>query len=317
MYKFKVIVVCFSFLFLLSCSSLFQRKNLNQQGLRVQQRSVPISARSSVYGVKKRVVVLPFYHNIHGVPLKVVEVAHKHFVKKLTESGRFIVLDYNLLSGGLQKYFNSKTKQYELESLLPSIENIGAVAVVEGELLNLDAKKVGDSIGIVRKIRAKVDAVVRLRVVASLNSKTMLNEKGVGSQEAETTRVIEYSYSDRFLREDPYLVQNSVDKAFQSKIPPLMMVMEKLSWEGRVAYVEGEKVFINAGRLSGIQIGDILKVTELGKEVYDPENGNFIGRTPGRMKGTLEVISYFGKDGAITQIHSGAGFTSNDRVDLY
>jgi hypothetical protein len=81
--------------------------------------------------------------------------------------------------------------------------------------------------------------------------------------------------------------------------------------------VSGERVFINAGRLSGLQVGDILKVTEEGDDVYDPENGRFIGTAPGRLKGTIEVVSYFGRDGAIAVVHSGSGFQENDRVELY
>ncbi len=93
--------------------------------------------------------------------------------------------------------------------------------------------------------------------------------------------------------------------------------MEKLSWEGRVAAVAGERIFVNAGRLSGLQVGDILKITDEGDDVYDPETGRFIGTAPGRLKGTVEVVSYFGKDGAIAVVHSGSGFQENDRVELY
>ena len=35
------------------------------------------------------------------------------------------------------------------------------------------------------------------------------------------------------------------------------------------------------------------------------------------MKGTLEVISFFGTDGSIAVIHSGSGFRENDKVELY
>ena len=84
-----------------------------------------------------------------------------------------------------------------------------------------------------------------------------------------------------------------------------------------MALVKGDRIYLNAGRISGIQIGDILKVTEDGEDVYDPESGSLIGRVPGRLKGTVEVVSYFGKDGAIGIVHSGSGFHENDRVELY
>jgi hypothetical protein len=71
------------------------------------------------------------------------------------------------------------------------------------------------------------------------------------------------------------------------------------------------------GKVSGLQVGDILKVSEDGEDVYDPQTGNYIGGVPGRLKGTLEVISYFGQDGSIAVIHSGSGFKENDKIELY
>ena len=84
-----------------------------------------------------------------------------------------------------------------------------------------------------------------------------------------------------------------------------------------MALIEGSRIFLNAGRISGLNMGDILKVTAKGEEIYDPESGDFIGTAPGRMKGTLEVVSYFGTDGAIAVVHSGSGFRENDSVELY
>ena len=71
------------------------------------------------------------------------------------------------------------------------------------------------------------------------------------------------------------------------------------------------------GRISGLQVGDLLKVSENGDDIYDPDSGVHIGKSPGRLKGTLEVISYFGNDGSIAVIHSGAGFKENDKVEVY
>jgi hypothetical protein len=88
-------------------------------------------------------------------------------------------------------------------------------------------------------------------------------------------------------------------------------------WEGRIASVQGERIFLNVGKISGLAAGDLLRVVDEGEEIYDTESGSFIGKSPGRLKGTLEVVSFFGQDGAIAVIHSGGGFRENDRVELY
>jgi hypothetical protein len=71
------------------------------------------------------------------------------------------------------------------------------------------------------------------------------------------------------------------------------------------------------GRISGVQVGDILKVVEDGNEIYDTELGYHVGKVQGRVKGTLEIVGFFGQDGAVSVVHSGAGFKENDRVEIY
>ena len=86
---------------------------------------------------------------------------------------------------------------------------------------------------------------------------------------------------------------------------------------GRVAKIIGTKIYLNAGRSSGINLGDIMKVITEGQEVYDPESGAMIGTSQGEVKGTLEVVDYFGEDGAICILHSGGSVTEGDFVQLY
>jgi hypothetical protein len=77
------------------------------------------------------------------------------------------------------------------------------------------------------------------------------------------------------------LIQSVINRAFVATIPRIVNAVEKLSWEGRVALVKGERVYLNAGRLSGLQVGDILRISEEGEDVHDPETGNYIGRVRG------------------------------------
>jgi hypothetical protein len=113
------------------------------------------------------------------------------------------------------------------------------------------------------------------------------------------------------------MIETLVKDAFLDFTPQIVGAIDKVSWEGRIAAINGDRLYLNVGKISGLQIGDLLKVMEDGDDVYDPESGGHIGRVPGRMKGTLEVISYFGNDGAISIIHSGSGFKENDRIEQY
>jgi hypothetical protein len=111
-------------------------------------------------------------------------------------------------------------------------------------------------------------------------------------------------------------IEEELLQLLKESMTEMSQVAGRLGWEGRVALIQGNKVYLNVGEKSGLRVGDLLRVSQLGDEVYDPQSGKWIGRTPGRMKGTVEVVGFFGEDGAIAVIHSGGGFQVNDRVQV-
>jgi len=296
---------------LVGCS-LFQRTPTPSSAV---VKDVPYEARSGD-NLRHRVVVLPFLDVNLQRSQNAGEEARRTMVRELVRTGQFVVINPNDVPQDPKKFLTPEG-EYDLEQLSKALSGMGISAVIEGKILDLRAKRIGDPVGLIRKVKARMEADVRLRMVAARTGREIYNEVRSAAVEAETTRVAERSFSDRYLSEDPDLIRQSIRQAVNGGVPAIARAVEKLSWEGRVAMISGERVFVNAGRLSGIQVGDILKVTEEGEEVFDPETGRFIGKAPGRMKGTIEVISYFGKDGAIAVLHSGSGFKENDRVELY
>lgn len=295
--------------------ALFDRPNTTSQVTGPEVRDVPQAARDT--GVlRHRLLVLPFLSEKADRSSTLGEEARRVVVRELMKTGQFVIVSPEDFTSDLKKYITPEG-DYDLTAISRLAASMGVAAVLEGKILDLRARRVGDSVGIIREIKAQVESDVRLRMFAGKNGKEILNEVRSSKIESSSTRIAERAMSDRFLAEDPTLVRQSVRSAVYAAIPQIIKAVEKLSWEGRVAMISGERVYLNAGRLSGLQIGDILKVLEDGEEVYDPETGRFIGKAPGRMKGTVEVVSYFGKDGAIGVVHSGSGFKENDLVELY
>ena len=85
------------------------------------------------------------------------------------------------------------------------------------------------------------------------------------------------------------ILRYSIKVAIRRFIPKIIDLGDKLDWTGRVAKILGNKIYLNAGRESGINIGDILKVITEGSEIYDPETGAMIGMSKGHVKGKLAV----------------------------
>jgi hypothetical protein len=278
--------------------------------------NTPPELGASNIGLRKRILVLPFIDEKISRSQNVVDAARAAVVNKLSQTQQFVVLKNSDMPKDVSA-FMTENREYDLEKLAPIANSLGVAAIIEGKILEIKAKRVGDEVGLFRDVKARVETKVRIRVMSSKSGRLLLEEVRDGVVESTTTRVVESTQSDRYLSEDPKLIHLSVRQAFQGSLVNITKSIDKISWEGLIAMVSGERVFINAGRISGIQVGDILKVSEEGDEIFDPDTGVFIGKAPGRMKGTVEVVSYFGKDGAICVIHSGSGFKENDKVELY
>lgn len=300
----------------LSACSLVTPRNQNGQMSKPEVRDVGYSARSSNdMNLRKRIIVLPFIDATAGRSEKSAQVAREAFLHVLKRTDQFVIVANSDFPKDIATYL--KNGEYDLEAMSKVAGQMGLAGVIEGKVLNLRAQRVGDAVGIVREIKARISATVQIRLVNTKNGSIALNETRTADVDESTTRVGERALTDKMLEEDPKLVDAVVTAAFASTIPKIVQSVEKLSWEGRVAMVKGDRVYLNAGRISGLNVGDILKITEEGEDVYDPDSGALIGKVPGRLKGTVEIVSYFGKDGAISVVHSGSGFRENDHVELY
>ena len=64
--------------------------------------------------------------------------------------------------------------------------------------------------------------------------------------------------------------------------------LDLLDWTTTIAKVEGENIYLNAGKLSGLRIGDTLEVFEPGKEILHPTTNLSLGWTTGKLKGSYK-----------------------------
>lgn len=70
--------------------------------------------------------------------------------------------------------------------------------------------------------------------------------------------------------------------------------LEGLDWFCRIAKVEGDEVFINAGRQSGLKVGDLMEVYATGTSWEK-----------GEVKGTIQISSCFGIDASVGKLING------------
>jgi hypothetical protein len=81
--------------------------------------------------------------------------------------------------------------------------------------------------------------------------------------------------------------------------------LDGMDWFCRIAKVEGEEVYMNAGRLTGLQVGDVMEVFRPG------ESGE-----PGEVKGKIRISGFFGIDASMGRLIQGKNPNVNDILKL-
>ncbi|MGE3974206.1 MAG: hypothetical protein AB7F59_06750 [Bdellovibrionales bacterium] len=304
--SFSLVVVGLSF----TACSLFQEAKTPER----KEKDVPFSARNSSEP-RKRILVLPFLETEKLNSPKVLENTRTSFIRAMAKSDRLVFVHPSDLSKDPSQLMVNG--EYDMEEVGRLAEALGVSALIEGKIIDVKAKKTGDDVGLFRRVSATMNVSARVRMFSIKSNREIYNQVKTSTVEGSVTRFADRAPSGALLIQDQSLLAEALTKAFYGSIGQILESIEKLSWTGRVAVIEGNRIFLNAGRLSGLQVGDLLRVTAQGEQIHDPESGDFIGIAPGRMKGTLEVVSYFGTDGSIAVVHSGSGFRENDMVELY
>lgn len=192
----------------------------------------------------------------------------------------------------------------------------GVNLVIFGRITHARVRQKADEIGFVRKTKSYAESILEVRVFDVLANKEIFVDKMDGNINDSSFRFF-MSERDAHIDYRRGLLRYSVKVAARRFIPKLAKLGAKLDWTGRVARIIGSKIYVNAGRRSGLNLGDILKVMTEGEEIFDPESGALLGVSKGQVKGTLEVIDYFGPDGTVAILHSGGSVTEGDFVQLY
>lgn len=295
-------------LLLASCSSgVIQRDG---QGKRPR-----IEERKYFSGVKKKVALLPFFNESPFESEDLEVNATEELRTELSRTGEFIVdpSSYKLFGTSKEIYVGGGMK---LVQLTRQAKIAGINFVIFGRVIDARVREKTDEIGVVRQTKSYTESKVEVRVYDVNAGKEIYTESLGGYADDSTYRFFSSDRED-YLSYRRDLLRYAVRVAVRKSVPKVVEMASKLDWVGRVAKIIGNKIYLNAGRESGINIGDILKIITEGTEIYDPETGALIGMSKGDMKGTIEVVDYFGSDGAIAILHSGGQVLEGDFVQLY
>ncbi|MFN8369306.1 MAG: CsgG/HfaB family protein [Bacteriovoracaceae bacterium] len=293
---------------LVSCSSAPIMRNHDGTGVRPQSLTdYPV--------IRKKMALLPLFNEAPYGHDDLGIVATESLRSELVRTGEFVIDQKG------EELFGTSKEIFaggglKLSQMSKKAKTEGINFVLFGRIVHARVREKSDEIGFVRETKSFTDSKVELRIFDVSSGKEIYNETLLGSADDSNYRFYmndreeQLTYRQELLR---YAVQVAIRKA----IPKIVQASAKIDWMGRVAKIVGSKIYINAGRSSGLNMGDVLKVLTEGEDIYDPETGALLGVSKGEVKGTLEIVEYFGPDGCIAVLNSGGSVAEGDFVQLY
>jgi hypothetical protein len=255
-------------------------------------------------GFKKKVAILDFENNTTYKDEKIGEAVAKKLADKLEATQRVVVLDKAVVSEMLNR------EGFKFENLSePSV-----------------MKRAHQSLGIQA---FALGTVTDVSLLSSKASETSDEEVAFATTKVEI-RLVDASTGNplkAFIGRSPIFgtketgencrgkaVLKAIDVGLDDILEGFLRQLDLLEWSTTVARVDGENIYVNAGKLSGVRIGDTLEVFEPGKEIFHPNTKLSLGWTTGKLKGAVRVTDLFGVDAALGKAVQGNGFSSNDVV---
>lgn len=249
--------------------------------------------------MKRRVIVLPFADQTNFKEESLGELATKRLISRLENTGAIICVDPNTINPKIP--FSSADEMKSLNEIY------GVRALLKGTLSDIytstarleGKEEKGETSFAISRISIDVfqtETGSLLKQLTGRNPVALSREKGELSSEKAKMKAIDLSIE--LIAED------------------LLRAVLFLDWHGRIASVESDKIYLNSGRLSGLDKGSVLEVYGPGQQVVDPKTKLPLGNVKGTYKGDIEVVELFGMDAAWAKVVKGANFSSTDLVYL-
>ena len=262
-------------------------------------------------GPKLRVGVVNFQNRTPSKHIGIGEAAADILGTILQKTGRFIIIPQQDVASILDQQAMGASGAINPATAAKMGKVLGLNAMVTGAITAYSEAEEGSDYLVYKKKKQIARVTVDYRIVDTTTGIQMVADSGQGVYEKKTGGALglgSKSSYDADLRDGA--LRDALTKAMVNMLPQF----ERQEWSGRIASIKGRTVYLNAGQKTGLKVGDLLMVQELGEEIIDPQTNVSLGRAPGPLKGELMVTGFFGSDGSVAIIKSGAGFKANDLV---
>ncbi len=266
-------------------------------------------------GPKLRVGVVNFQNKTPSKVLGIGEAAADILGTILQKTDRFIVIPQQDIQSILDQQRLGSTGAINPETAAEMGKILGLNAIVTGSITAYSETEEGYDYLVSKGKKQIARVTVDYRIVDTTTGVQLMADSGAGIYEKKAGSVLGMGTKAAY---DTDLRDGALRDALTKAMVNMMKRLEARKWSGRIAQVDGETLYINAGQRSGLNVGDKLDVYRPGKEIIDPETKRKLGTTENLIGQALVVKNDLGDqmDLSIASPASGSGFRAGDIVKL-
>jgi len=265
---------------------------------------------------KRRVGIFDFENKSRYGQDRLSQAATDVMYSELDKAGRFVLYERANLAELDKEHRLIESGRVNPATAARYGELTGIQALVIGTITQFGIWEEAKDYGVYKKKVEIAEATVDVRVVDVTTGRVFFSDAGTGRTERELETVLGFGEKATF---DETLADKALRAAIAQFMGRLVTAIDGLPWEGRVADVDqvggAERVYLNAGRRSGMQVGQKVAVKQVIGEITDPVTKEFMGYKT-RDLGEGRVVELSGEDLSIARMDGAVEVQRGDLVVL-
>ena len=268
-------------------------------------------------GPKKRVGVVKFenkatYAKRYRVGQAIVDIV----TTELAKTDAFILVERNQLEEVLKEQALGQSGAIDPATAAQAGRILGLQAMIIGTISEFGVHTEHTDAFIAKSKTQTARAVVDVRLVDTTTGEILFAGSGTGEAEDSKGELLGLGAKGGY---DQSLGQIALRASVREFMQNLLNSLETQEWRGKIVKVDAQRgtAIVNAGKETGLKVGDTLTVNRLGEVLVDPDSGRELGQEIGDVVGELQVISLFGQNVSKCKIVSGrSGISAGQQVTL-
>ena len=251
---------------------------------------------------KKKISVVEFENKTAYGQRRLGTAASDILLTELGKSQKFILIERSKLDKILEEQKLQSAGMYDANTISQIGKLAGVDAIVIGVISQFGVKTGGSDYLITASKQQVAECTVDIRVIEVETGKILYIDSGKGIAKSSKGSFLGMGTKGGY---DETLEGESLRAAIAKFVDNIIYQVNARPWSCRVAEVDENNIYLDAGQESNLKLGTKLVVYRQGKEIRSPDTGMVIGKTEEKV-GEIEVVDYFGDNGSTAKVVKGS-----------